>query len=170
MFAAIVTGAPGAGKTACLLVLSDLLAAGGIAHAAVDVDDVSWAYPYPDDTRRHELLGAVWREHRADGHELLLVAEVIESDAHLAGLLASVGAEDHLLVRLEARPETCRERIVEREPPGWSGLEHLLSEMERWAVSLTELAGVHVVLDSESLSPDELAARIRAARPDKLGG
>lgn len=170
MFAVVVTGAPGAGKTACLLVLSDLLAVGGIAHAAIDVDDVSWAYPYPDDTRRHELLGVTWRAHRADGHELLLVAEVIESDAHLADLLASVGAEDHLLVRLEARPETCRERIVEREPPGWSGLEHLLSEMERWAVSLTELAGVHAVLDSESLSPDELAARIRAERPDKLGG
>ena len=100
----------------------------------------------------------------------LLVAEVVESDAHLAELLASVGADDHLLVRLEARPETCRERIVEREPPSWSGLEHLLSEMERWAVSLTELDGVHLVLDSEGIGPDELAARIRAERPDKLGG
>ena len=73
-------------------------------------------------------------------------------------------------MRLETRPETCRARIVEREPASWSGLEHLLREMERWAVSLTELAGVHLVLDSEELSPDEPAARIRAERADKLGG
>ena len=57
-----------------------------------------------------------------------------------------------------------------REPPGWSGLEHLLAEVERYAVSLPELDGVHVTLDSEELTPDEEAARIRAERPDKLGG
>ncbi len=170
MFAVLVTGPPGAGKTLCLMTLSDALAADGIAHAAIDVDEVSWAYPYPDSHRRHELLAAAWRAHRGDGHELLLVAEVVESDAHLAELVAAAEADDHLLVRLDARPDTCRERIVEREPPSWSGLEHLLSEMERWAVSLTELAGVHLVLDSEHLSPDEVAARIRAVRPDQLGG
>jgi hypothetical protein len=42
--------------------------------------------------------------------------------------------------------------------------------MERWAVSLSELAGVHLVLDSEALDPDEVAVRIRAERPDKLSG
>ena len=170
MFVVIVTGPPGAGKTHCLLTLSDALAVDGIAHAAIDVDDVSWAYPYPDTGRRNELLAAAWDAHRGDGHELLLVAEMVESDAHLAQLFAAARAEDHLLVRLEARPETCRARIVEREPPRWSGLEHLLGEMERWAVSLTELAGVHLVLDSERLDADELAARIRAERPDVLGG
>jgi cytidylate kinase len=170
VFAVLVTGPPGAGKTQCLMALSDALAVDGIAHAAIDVDDVSWAYPYPDSSRRHELFAAAWEAHRGDGHDLVLVAEVVESDAHLAELLAAARGDDHLLVRLEARPETCRERIVEREPPSWSGLEHLLSEMERWAVSLTELAGVHLILDSESIGPDELAARIRAERPDKLGG
>jgi hypothetical protein len=170
VFAVLVTGPPGAGKTVCLMALSDALAVDGVAHAAVDVDDVSWAFPYPDTGRRVELLGSAWGAHRGDGHELLLIAEVVESDAHLAQLLAAAHADEHLLVRLDARPETCRERIVAREPPGWSGLEHLLGEMERWAVSLTELAGVHLVLDSESLDPDEVAARIRAERPDELGG
>jgi hypothetical protein len=42
--------------------------------------------------------------------------------------------------------------------------------MERWAISLTEMDGVHLSLDSERLSPDEVAARIRAERPEKLGG
>jgi cytidylate kinase len=170
VFAVIVTGPPGAGKTMALMTLSDALAVDGIAHAAIDVDEVSWAYPYPDSGRRHELFAAAWEAHRHDGHELVLVAEVVESDEHLAQLVEAAQARDHLLVRLGARPDTCRERIIAREPPSWSGLDHLLGEMERWAVSLTKLAGVHLVLDSEALDPDEVAACIRAERPDKLSG
>jgi broad-specificity NMP kinase len=170
VFAVIVTGAPGAGKSVCLLALADALVDAKVAHAAVDADEVSWAFPYPDTRRRGELVAAAWEAHRSDGHDLLLVAEVVESNDHLAELLRAVGAGDHLLVRLEAAPETLRERILAREPPGWSGLEHLLGEMERWAVSLTELDGVHLSLDSERLGPDELAARIRSERPEKLGG
>jgi broad-specificity NMP kinase len=170
VFAVIVTGPPGAGKTVCLTALADALADAKVAHAAIDADEVSWAFPYPDTPRRTELVAAAWNAHRGDGHELFLIAEVIESSEHLAELLAAIGAADHLLVRLEAAPETLRERILAREPPGWSGLEYLLGEMERWAISLTEMDGVHLSLDSERLSPDEVAARIRAERPEKLGG
>jgi hypothetical protein len=98
------------------------------------------------------------------------VAEVVESTGELDELLDAVGADDHLHVLLESPPTTLRKRIVEREPPNWSGLEHLLGEMERWAVVLQELDGVHVRLDTERLTPEEVAARIRAARPDRLGG
>ena len=90
--------------------------------------------------------------------------------AHLAQLLDAVGADDHLLVRLEATSATMRDRIVAREPPGWWGLEHLLGEVEPYAISQRELDGVHVTLDSEQLSPEEEAARIRSERPDKLAG
>jgi broad-specificity NMP kinase len=170
VFAVVVTGPPGAGKTACLTALTDALVDDRIAHAGVDVDEVAWAYPFPSDQQRLVLLGNAWDAHRRAGHELLLVAEVVESDAHLADLLAAVGADDHLLVRLEATPATMQERIVAREPPGWSGLEHLLGEVQRYAISLEELNGVHLALDSEQLSPEEEVARIRAERPDKLGG
>ena len=170
MFAVVVTGPPGAGKTACLTALTDALVDDQIAHAGIDVDEVAWAYPFPSVEQRAVLLGNAWDAHRRAGHDVLLLAEVVQSNAHLTQLLGSVGAGDHLLVRLEARPATMQERIVAREPPGWSGLEHLLGEVERYAISLTELDGVHVTLDSEELSPEEEAARIRAERPDKLAG
>lgn len=170
MFAVVITGAAGAGKTVCLTALSDALVPDEIAHAAIDVDEVAWAYPFPDLDGRCALLGAAWEAHRRAGHELVLIAEVVESSSHLTDLLGVLGADDHLLVRLEARIQTLRERIVDREPPGWHGLEYLLTETEGWAVSLTELDGVHVALDSERLSPREIAARIRAERPDILGG
>lgn len=170
MFAVVLTGAPGAGKSHCLMLLSDTLVDDGIAHAAIDADEVAWAFPFPDLARRTELTAAAWDAHRRAGHELVLVAEVIESDRHLAGLLGALGVSEHLLVRLEARPETLRERIVAREPPGWSGLRHLLDEMERYAISLAELDGVGLALDTEETGAEEVAGRIRAARPDKLGG
>jgi hypothetical protein len=59
------------------------------------------------------------------------VSEVIESAVHLSEVLASVGADEHLLVRLEAAPATLRERIVAREPPGWSSLDFLLDYTEK---------------------------------------
>lgn len=170
MFAVVVTGAPGAGKTACLTALTDALVDDKVAHATLDMDEVAWAYPFPSIEQRVVLLGNAWEGHRRMGHDLLLFCEVVESNAHLAQLLESVGADDHLLVRLEAATATMRERIVAREPPAWSGLEHLLGEVEPYANSLRELDGVHVTLDTADLTLEEEAARIRAERPDKLGG
>src|SRR5262245_45596764 len=152
------------------MALSDALAKDEVSHAAIDADEVAWAFPYPSNRERFELLRASWDAHRRAGHDLLLVAEVVESSGELDELLDTVGADDHLHVLLESSPATLRKRIVAREPPSWSGLDHLLGETERWAVVLKKLDGVHLRLDTERLDPDEVAARIRAARPDLLGG
>jgi chloramphenicol 3-O-phosphotransferase len=170
VFAVVVTGAPGAGKTACLIALTDALIDDQIAHATVDVDEVAWAYPYPTNEERSALLGAAWEAHRRAGHGLLLFGEVVESREHLAQLLGAVGAEDHLLVRLEAPRAMLRQRILAREPTDWSGLDYLLEQSERWALALEQLEGVHLTVDTARMSPNEIAARIRAERLDKLGG
>ena len=169
MLAVVVNGAAGAGKTASLMALSDALVKDEVSHAAIDADEVSWAYPYPSNQERFELLRASWEAHRRAGHDLLLVAEVVESTDELDELNA-VGADDHLHVLLESSLPTLKKRIIGREPPNWSGLGYLLGETERWAVVLKELDGVHLRLDTERLDLDEVVARIRAARPDRLGG
>ena len=171
VFAVLVTGPPGAGKTACLLVLSDLLAVDGIAHAAIDVDDVSWAFPYPEHAparaARRRLEGAPRRRPRAaPGRRGDRVGRPPRRPARLGrGRRPPARA-----ARGAARG--VRERIVEREPPSWSGLEHLLSEMERWAVSLTELAGVHVFstarASARTSSPRGSAPSARTSSADRL--
>jgi hypothetical protein len=170
VFAVVLTGAPGAGKSHCLMILSDALVDDEIAHAGIDADEVAWAWPFPDLARRTELIAAAWEAHRRAAHELVLVAEVIESDEHLSELLAALGAKDHLLVALEAGPATLRDRIMAREPPGWSGLQHLLDEMERYAISIGELGGIGLTVDTEETPPEQVAGLIRAERPDVLGG
>jgi hypothetical protein len=168
VFAVIVTGAPGAGKTASLLALADALIDAEVAHAAGDVDELAWAYPYPDLAGRCDHLRAWAGSHREAGLDLLVVGEVIESEPDLGDVLAAVGADDHLLVRLVAPAATMRERIVAREPAGWSGLERLLAEVEPLSGALEALDGVHLTLDTLELGPGEVAERIRAARPDVL--
>ena len=168
MFVVVLTGLPGAGKTATLLAFTDALIDDEVAVAAVDADEVAWAYPYPDLAGRCEHLRA-WREaHERAGHDLVVAAEVIESEAHLADVVSALGADDHLLVRLEAAPATLRDRIVAREPPGWSGLERLLGETETLAPAMAVLPGVHLTLDTERLTLAEISECIRGARPDRL--
>lgn len=168
VFAVLITGPPGSGKTVTLTALLDALAEDGVPHAGVDVDEVAWAFPFPDLSQRCEHL-RVWRDgHVRAGATLFVVAEVIESPGHLAELLAVLGVHDHLLVRLQASPATLRARIVAREPDVWFGLDFLLDEMERLHATMPSLDGVHVVLDTEHVSAHELAASIRAAHPDRL--
>jgi hypothetical protein len=168
VFAVVLTGPPGAGKTVALTALSDALVKDEVAHAAVDVDEIAWAYPFPSLAQRCDHLRAWCIPHRRAGHDVLLVAEVIESFGHLGDVLASLSADDHLLVRLDAAPATLRQRIIDREPPGWSSLAWLLDETPRLQAALAELDGVHLVIRSDHLTLVEVVDRIRCARPDKI--
>ncbi len=168
-FAVLLTGPPGSGKTVALTALLDALAADGIPHAGVDVDEVAWAFPFPDLSQRCEHLRA-WRDsHSRAGTTLLVVAEVIESEAHLAEVLDVLGADDYLMARLHANLSTLRERIIAREPDGWFALDYLLDETQRLHTTMPSLEGVHVVLDTEHLTVQQLTESVRAARVDVLG-
>ena len=78
-------------------------------------------------------------------------------------MLAATGTEEHLLVLLEADPETMRERILDREPPGWSGLPDLLNASRSLAESLRLLDGVDVTISTEDRQPSDVAAEIELA-------
>ena len=84
-------------------------------------------------------------------------------------MVAAVGADEHLLVRLDAAPVTLRQRIIAREPPGWSGLDHLLDETPRLRQGLAVLGGVHLSISSEDTALTAIVDQIRSARPDELG-
>jgi hypothetical protein len=168
VFVVLVTGPPGSGKTATLTALLDALAEDEVPHAGVDVDELSWSYPFPDVGQRCEHVLAWRNSHANAGAKLLVVAEVIESSAHLAHLLDALGADEHLIVALQADPATLRERIIEREPDGWFGLDHLLDEMERLAAEPPALGDVRLTFDTTRSSAVEIATAIRSVRSDLL--
>lgn len=166
VFVVLVTGPPGSGKTTTLTALLDALAEDEVPHAGVDVDELSWSYPFPDLAQRCEHLLAWRNAHASAGANLLVVAEVIESPTHLARVLDLLGADDHLLVALQAAPATLRTRIIEREPDGWFGLDHLLDEMER--VAAQPPGDVHLTFDTTRSSAASIARAIRSERSDLL--
>ena len=77
--------------------------------------------------------------------------------------LAAIGADETFVVRLEADPETLRDRILAREPPGWDGLPELLNASRSLAASMPDLASVDLVVSTEGEQPAAVAERIEAA-------
>ena len=155
MRAIIITGAPGAGKSSALTALTDLFGDEGVPHVTVEVDDLSRGHPWRDGRRHLHAFAA--------GTDLLLVAATVESPEYLRDLLAAIGCDEHLLVRLHARPETLVRRIRERETIPWSGLEAMIERTPALQEAILALPGAGLTLDSEEEAPPELAARVRKA-------
>lgn len=168
MFALVLTGAPGAGKTAVLEALSDQLVIEDVRHALVETEALTSAHPPLDDNQWFEPIQAVCGLYRRLGYPLLLVAVTVESGEDLRRLVAAVGADEHAVVRLEAEPETLRRRIVEREPAGWSGLDELLAASARLSTVIAGLDTVALALSTEGQQPGPVAERIRDAFPGAL--
>ena len=168
MFALLITGPPGAGKTEVLTALSELLVADDIRHATVEVEALTSAHPPLGDEQWTAPMHAVSGLYREFGYELLLVTATVESQHDLDAVLTAIGADEHAVARLEAEPATLRRRIVEREPDGWPGLDALLGSAERLAPVIAGLDGIALAVSTEGEQPEAVAQQIRAALDDEL--
>jgi predicted kinase len=163
MFALVITGPPGSGKTEIAASLHDSLGAAGIDTALVEIDALERSYPPIDRRRSLSHLAVMASSYRDIGAELFVITATIEDEAHREAVLEAVGAEETMVVRLEADPQTLRERILAREAPGWGGLPDLINASRRLAESMQELPGVDLVLSTEEGQPADVATSIEAA-------
>jgi energy-coupling factor transporter ATP-binding protein EcfA2 len=170
VFAVVVIGPPGSGKTSVLTALHDMLADRDAGHAVIEVEAVAWAHPPPGDGQSFRHLESLCRTYEAAGCQLVVVGATATSADYLAAVLAAVVANDYLVVRLEADASTLRKRIIAREPAEWSGLPRLLDAADEIALASRSLEGVHLVCSTEDASPLAVATQIRKARPEVLGG
>jgi broad-specificity NMP kinase len=148
----LITGPPGSGKTSVLTALADALSDDDVPHAAVEVEAVAWTHPALSDERRLAHVRTL-----CAGHDLVLVGETIETEADLAALLGAIGADETVVVRLEAPPDTLAERIIAREPPDWSGLAALVEH----ARTMPAVGGADLVFSTDGARAEDVASRIR---------
>jgi broad-specificity NMP kinase len=155
--AVVITGPPGSGKTSVLTALSDALSDDDVAHAALEVESVVWTHPALDEEPRLRHVRVNCALLRKAGFEVLLLVDTVETEPELAALLDAVGAEASFVVRLRAEPDTLAERIVAREPPGWSGLAALVEH----ARAMADVPGADLELSTDGHTAEAVAARIR---------
>jgi broad-specificity NMP kinase len=162
VYALVITGPPGSGKSAVLEALSDQLVMEDVRHASVEVEALTAAHPALGEEQWTAPISAVCGLYHDFGYELLLVTVTVESQADLDAALEAIGAETYDVVRLEADPGTLRRRILEREARGWPGLDQLLEASERLGPVIAGLDGVALALSTEGQEPGTVAERIRA--------
>lgn len=163
MFALLLTGPPGAGKTSVLTELHDGLGDAGIANALIELDELERCYPPLDERRLLLHVAMLADSYRDAGHTLLLVTATVEDWDYGLALWAAIRADHHLTVRLDAEPETVRRRVLDREPETWSGRAELADAAFRLATTMRGLPGVDLVLSTEGTDPADVAARLEAA-------
>ena len=115
----VISGSLGSGKTTVLDEASDLLAEAGIAHAAIDLDQLAVMHP-PQTVHGESLmfanLAAVWPIYAAAGAKRLLVARVVEDRASLEQYREAVPGAAPVVCLLTAPTEVMQERLRIREP------------------------------------------------------
>lgn len=116
----VVTGPVGVGKTTVAVAISELLDRIDMAHAMVDVDHLRWCYPAPAHDRFRMALGfrnlaAIWANYRDEGTERLILADVVEERADIAGYREAIPGAAVLVVRLRASLPTTERRLAGRE-------------------------------------------------------
>ena len=116
--ALVITGSMGAGKTTVLGEASDILAARGIAHAALDLDAlgiVGVSDAVTLDLMRRNLV-AVLENYASVGIDRFLIAEALESLADRERLAEALGSAEMAVCRIRASVATMQARVRLREP------------------------------------------------------
>lgn len=159
----LLTGPPGAGKTAVLTALMGLLEADDVPYAAVEVEGLALVHPWPDDDAAFAHVEFIADSFRRRGYPTLLVTATVEDGDYLRRLLNALPSDDVLFVRLDAPPELLRERLARREPPEWVGLPRLLEAAGTLAASIAALPGVDLVISTVDTDPVLVATAVRTA-------
>lgn len=167
----LITGPAGVGKSTLCWEMGALLARAGIAHVAIESDELDRVFPKPGAEELAPLapgardvsqlnLTALWDTYRALGHTRLIMSGVM---LHLAfdksWILAAIPDARITVVRLRGNDTSLRERLDRREAgPGRDAqIERSLRQARRLA---DEAAGDFIVVETDGRSPAELAGEV----------
>jgi energy-coupling factor transporter ATP-binding protein EcfA2 len=167
----LITGPAGIGKSTLCWEMSAVLAEAGIAHAAIESDELDRVFPKPGAEELAPLapgardisqlnLAALWSTYRALGHSRLIMSGVM---LHVAfdkrWILAAIPEARITVVRLRGSEASLRERLDRREIGAGrdAQIERSLRQAQRIA---GEDAMDFLVVETDGRPPQELAREI----------
>lgn len=167
----LITGPAGVGKSTLCWEMGDVLAEAGIAHVAIESDELDRVFPKPGPEELAPLapgardvsqlnLAALWGTYRALGHTRLIMSGVMLHVAFDKGwILAAIPDARITVVRLRAGDESLIERLDHRETGAGrdAQIERSLRQARRLA---GEAADGFIVVDTDGRSPTELAREV----------
>ncbi len=165
--AAVLIGAPGAGKSSVLDALATLLEREGIEHGAIESEELTRGFPPLANAVLVEQLAAALGVQRDAGRRLFLVAFTAESGAELRAVLAATGAARALVVCLRAAPDVLAARLHGREPDRWPGKAALIAHARALAGVVPALDGIDLTLDTEERDAEDAAHAVLAAMRER---
>jgi hypothetical protein len=161
--ALVISGPVGVGKSSVAAEVGGILAGRGVAHAVVDLDALTAAFPRPaDDPFGSRLamvnLRDVWRNAAAAGARNLVIARVIESPEDVEAIQAAVDGGPVVVCRLRAAVATLQERVRRRE--SGSGLAWHLERAAELGQRLERGASADCIIDTDTRTVEEVAAEL----------
>jgi predicted kinase len=113
----VVSGSMGSGKTTVMAEASDLLAAAGIVHAAIDSDALAIGHFPTSPFDLHESnFTSLWQNYASAGIAKLLIAEALDTSTKRDQIMRVIPDASLSVCRLRARIETMEARVRQREP------------------------------------------------------
>jgi gluconate kinase len=169
--AVILIGAPGSGKSAVLDALATRLEIEGVAHGAIESEELARGLPLLPADAWIDQLAAVLRLQREGGRRLFLIAATTESNDELRGVVTAAGADVTLTVCLVAPADLLAERLERREPDRWPGKQRLIAHARELASTIPRLRGIDRLIDTSERDAEEVALEVYAEmRINGLGG
>lgn len=167
----LITGPAGVGKSTLCWEMGAVLAEAGIAHVAIESDELDRVFPKPGAEELAPLapgardvsqlnLAALWGTYRALGHSRLIMSGVmLHVGFDKSWILAAIPEARITVVRLRAGDEALRERVDRREAGAGRAaqIERSLRQARRLA---GEAAGDFIVVETDGRSPAELAGEV----------
>jgi hypothetical protein len=122
----------------------------------------TWGSPWLYGEPWLRQLRAVLELQRQAGRQRFLVAATTETTERLAAVRDAL-AVDHVVVALEAPAEVVAARLDAREPDAWPGKQRLTEHARHLAVSMRNLAGTDIRIDTAERPAGGVLAQLREA-------
>jgi chloramphenicol 3-O-phosphotransferase len=162
-WAVLLTGAPGAGKSSVLEKLATLLEIEGLEFGALESEQLGWGSPWLSGEPWLGQLRAVLELQRRAGRRGFLIAATTETSDELAAVRDAIAVDQLLPVLLVVSPEVAAARIDRREPDAWPGKQGLIEHSRYLAVSMRDLAGIDIRIDTDAREAGDVAVELREA-------